>query len=257
MKNGEVPLKRIYESFSPSVLAELYRKSPDLTHAGLEELLRNYPADYLKIVPQSAIDPLTELYSKVYFENVEFPKTIAEAASNNVPVSYVHVDIDKFKGINDNYGHQVGDELLKHFSKLLKSSFRLSERRSAQTVPTTEHRKIIDRRQSLPRKDLIARLDKYEASLGRVGGDEFAIVLYGCNAEQSKEIMHCFLEKLQKAKLRHEQYGNIGISISAGISEYSSGLRPKDLIKMADDAAYYVKNLGRGRVEIYNPLMKK
>lgn len=109
----------------------------------------------------------------------------------------------------------------------------------------------------LPRKDLIARLDEYEASLGRVGGDEFAIVLYGCNAEQSKEIMHRFLEKLQKAKLRHEQYGNIGISISAGIAEYVSGLKPKDLIKMADDTTYYAKNTGGNRVEIYNSIMKK
>ena len=255
MEKEQIPIIRIYEALTPNQLAELFKLRPELTKKGLEELLKQSPDSFPQIVPQ-AIDSLTGLYSQSYFENVMLPKTLSEAVSKNIPLSYVRIDIDKFKSINDNYGHLVGDEILRHFAHLLKSNFRVEDRRNIEFEHNVEHRKTTDRRQPLYKKDLMACLGDYESSSGRVGGDEFAVIIYGCNAEQSKNIMNRFLQKLNKSKLKHNHHGEIGVNVSAGISEYSTGLDYKELIKRADEAAYLAKKTNGSRVEIYSPPIK-
>src|SRR3989344_6014353 len=140
MEKEQIPIIRIYEALTPNQLAELFKLRPELTKKGLEELLKQSPDSFPQIVPQ-AIDSLTGLYSQSYFENVMLPKTLSEAVSKNIPLSYVRIDIDKFKNINDNYGHLVGDEILRHFAHLLKSNFRVEDRRNIEFEHNVEHRK--------------------------------------------------------------------------------------------------------------------
>src|SRR5712671_3032170 len=129
------------------------------------------------------------------------------------PISLVMCDIDKFKSVNDNYGHQAGDSVLKEFAQVLKSEAR-----------------EIDR-------------------VGRYGGEEFLLVLPGTVLDAAVTFAERLREKVEGHTFTYEG-GTLKRTMSCGVAS-SPHPRVKDqeaLLKASDDALYVAKETGRNRV---------
>ena len=129
------------------------------------------------------------------------------------PISLVMCDIDKFKSVNDNYGHQAGDSVLKEFAQLLKGEAR-----------------EIDR-------------------VGRYGGEEFLLVLPGTVLDAAVTFAERLREKVEGHTFSYEG-GTLVRTMSCGVAS-SPHPRVKDedsLLRAADDALYVAKETGRNRV---------
>lgn len=163
----------------------------------------------------SITDGLTGLYNRRLFEQNlerEFLRTKRYASS----LSLAMIDIDYFKNINDNYGHQFGDYALQEISKIIIESFR--------------------------KTDMIYRY----------GGEELAIIL----TETSLENAVIPLERLRNKIAEHEfSYNNetTRITISIGLGSYFEEMKNQsELIEYADKALYKAKQNGRNKVVTYS-----
>ncbi|WP_047983420.1 sensor domain-containing diguanylate cyclase [Ornithinibacillus californiensis] len=159
-------------------------------------------------------DPLTGLKNRRLFtRTVEDSMKIAE--ENKEEIAILYIDIDKFKSINDTYGHDIGDSLLVQFSKRLKSSVREQD------------------------------------ELCRVGGDEFLVLLKGI---KEKNEVNLITERIHKAFQEPYQIGDklMKISSSIGISVFPKhGTDTTSLIYHADQALYRAKE-ERNQFQFYN-----
>jgi diguanylate cyclase (GGDEF)-like protein len=160
--------------------ANAYLKKPideKLLIITVEENIKKY-FEYLKVSKLATIDELTGLKNKRdIIENLE-----RELAMRNYrDLSIIFLDLDNFKGINDEYGHQVGDQLLSSIGKLLKSSMR--------------HYDII----------------------GRYGGDEFVIILPDTGIKQAFNVTEILAKLLLNNKLMHDGK-EISVSSSFGVA---------------------------------------
>ena len=129
------------------------------------------------------------------------------------PIAVVMCDIDRFKSVNDTYGHQAGDQVLKEFAQILMSEAR-----------------EIDR-------------------VGRYGGEEFLMLLPGTVLDAAVTFAERVREKIEKHTFSYEG-GTLNRTMSCGVSAWPHP-RIKDqdgLIKAADDALYVAKETGRNRV---------
>lgn len=153
-------------------------------------------------------DPLTGVYNRRKFFTLA-EKRFAEKRDD---LYAVMIDIDKFKNINDNYGHSVGDKVLKEVANVLKQS-----------------------------------IDK-SAILTRLGGEEFAIL---CNKESDENVFECIdniRKKVENIEIKIENEEIIKCTISEGIAKYTPNLPTLDyLLHKADEALYEAKNSGRNR----------
>jgi len=120
--------------------------------------------------------------------------------------------VDSFKGINDQFGHQSGDKVLKEIADLLKKSTR--------------------------RSDVCARY----------GGDEFAILLPDSDLENSRIVARRIIENLEHIQFRPNETTAIDLSLSIGISLWESGISKEELESRADQAMYHSKEQGKNRI---------
>lgn len=167
-------------------------------------------AEYLSLT-----DSLTGLYNRRYFEyNLEREFLRAKRYKNNLSIAML--DIDFFKNVNDTYGHQYGDFVLKETAELLKKMFRKTD------------------------------------MLYRYGGEEIVIIL----PETSLENAFIPLERLREKISQHEfVYEGISshVTISCGISSMKDVFSDKkQIVEFADKALYNAKNAGRNRVIMYH-----
>lgn len=149
-------------------------------------------------------DGLTELYNHKYmYERIEFEVNKSEK------FSIAMFDIDYFKKINDSFGHQVGDIVLKRIANIIK--------------------------ENVLAKDLP----------GRYGGEEFIILMPETKIEEAFRLAENIrLEIMQE----NFEIGALKVTISGGISEYKGGTA-MDIVKMADEKLYLAKENGRNRIE--------
>jgi len=156
-------------------------------------------------------DGLTSLYNR-HFLFDEARRLLSKAKRNREDMSVIMLDIDHFKLINDQYGHQVGDDVLKAIANELKISTR--------------------------NEDIAARY----------GGEEFVILLTNCNsskAEEKAENLRGSIEKLEPNGLKvTSSFGIVELNIKH--------INFDDILKDADDALYEAKNGGRNRVVVKN-----
>lgn len=157
---------------------------------------------------RSLHDGLTGLPNRLYF-NDRLAWAINYAQRNKDQLAIMFLDLDGFKAVNDTYGHQTGDLVLKEVAKRLKGCIR--------SVDT----------------------------LARLGGDEFTVVLIQLKDEKDASIVaQKFINAIQEPIMIKDKV--IDLSISIGISTYpKDGTEPSDLIKKADNAMYKVKTSGK------------
>lgn len=157
-------------------------------------------------------DSLTSLYNRRYLEEFLL-KLIHQSDRANMPIAVMMLDIDYFKRINDVYGHDVGDIVLKELSQLFSNEIRQG--------------------------DLAARY----------GGEEFIIVLYNTSEDIAKIRAEEIKKAVSQLQFRYGAEKTSSITISIGISVFpNDGKTASELIAVADKALYFAKNSGRNKV---------
>lgn len=159
---------------------------------------------------EATIDPLSGLLTRRAFE-AEVAATLARGKAEGIPISLIVADIDRFKRINDELGHAVGDMIIRSFGQLIAGNIRPND---------------------------IA---------GRVGGEEFCIVVWNCNAEQA----HVLAERIRTATMGLRAINgdtDIIVTASFGVAGFGPGMSYHDVFVQADKALYSCKNGGRNQV---------
>ncbi len=174
----------------------------------------------LLVLKQANYDPLTSLPNRAFFYD-HLEREIKNSNISNKPLAVFFLDLDKFKVINDTFGHLVGDKLLIEAGKRIA--------------------------QSVPNEDAVARL----------GGDEFTVILSNLNDLNQIELI---ADKIITCLNQPFQLENnlVYISTSIGITLYpDDGLTVDDLLRNADQAMYFAKELGRGRYFYFTQQMQR
>lgn len=163
---------------------------------------------------QSNRDLLTGLLTRRAFTESVLAR-VAEAQRSRRHLSLCLMDVDKFKSVNDTYGHGVGDKVLSAFGTLLGTRFRLQDLR------------------------------------GRWGGEEFIIAFYGEWAESAREILSRVTAEFAKITFDGGQGRSFNVTVSGGIATYPIDGRTLDeLVNIADQRLYAAKQAGRNRIKI-------
>jgi len=153
-------------------------------------------------------DELTGIYNRAYF-NEELKKQIDIQKIDKNALSFFILDIDKFKVLNDTYGHQIGDEVLKELSKIINENSRSTD------------------------------------TFARWGGEEFVKILPNSSLTQSIKVAN----NLRKIIQNHTFINGLKVTCSFGVSTFNVNDTSQSLIKRADDTLYRAKQNGRNRVE--------
>ncbi len=169
-------------------------------------------SNYQESVSMAVTDGLTRLYNRHYLDT-HLKNLVRQAADQERSLSLVIMDMDHFKSVNDTYGHNVGDEVLKTLSGIIVNTIRSA--------------------------DLAARY----------GGEEFVVLMPETDAIRCFEAA----ERLRKAielapfPISHAD-GTIRKTVSIGCSTMVKNDTPESLLKRADEALYEAKNTGRNKV---------
>ena len=150
-------------------------------------------------------DGLTGLYNRKAFDT-RVKGAMKVFSELGQPFSIVLFDVDKFKEINDTFGHVAGDKILKKVSQCLVETFR--------------------------KNDFIARY----------GGDEFVVVIENLTKEMAGERILNFRKNLRKRRFMSYAKGDVNLTVSSGIAMVEEGDTLESLINRADKAMYASKN---------------
>lgn len=185
----------------------------DESHESVALLLAAMTAPHLEVARLarlSNLDPLTGLLNRRGLD------AAVRSASVEPTYAAVMVDIDHFKVVNDTYGHDAGDRVLRLVADTLASTVRRGD------------------------------------SVARSGGEEFVLLLHGANAETATAIAERARERLERSRV---DIGGrqIGATASFGVAEARPGEAVEDVVKRADTAMYEAKRTGRNRVSSLPP----
>jgi len=163
---------------------------------------------------QASRDPLTGLWNHGTIQAI-LRKEVARASRTQGPFAVAMADVDRFKSINDTYGHQAGDAVLREASRRLRGAMRTYD------------------------------------SLGRYGGDEFMAVVPGCDPEGVARFAESFRARIDRKAIETPE-GMIPVTLSLGVValENLRDVKPETLVRVADAALYRAKIAGRNRVAL-------
>jgi len=158
-------------------------------------------------------DPLTQIYNRRYFMDL-LQREVNYALRNKQPLALILLDLDHFKAVNDTYGHDAGDRVLKEVSQTIGASLRI-----------------------------------YDA-FARYGGEEFVIMLRTTSMDQAKMIAERVRKLVADLQVTLESK-TIDVTISLGVAALSQDrlVTPDELLKAADEKLYEAKAAGRNQVK--------
>lgn len=169
-------------------------------------------AIYLKYVSTANIDHLTNLHNTRYFDGA-YNEAVQNALNQDMPFSCIMIDIDFFKKVNDEHGHAAGDIVLQTLGELLKESFR--------------------------KEDIV----------GRIGGEEFCVVMKNCSLARAQESAEKFRDLVSMTPFVLTEKESIYITVSLGVASFRESTQNSFKVKeLADDALYNAKRTGRNKV---------
>lgn len=160
------------------------------------------------------MDVLTKLLNRRFLPTI-FKREIAHANRVGTPLSILVIDVDKFKQINDTWGHNTGDEILRRVSQVFYDNVRSSD------------------------------------YVFRYGGDEFIIVLTESTAHDTLRTAERIRSRVEKTKVKAPNGEDIMLSLSIGAAMFSGHPDYERLIQLADEARYIAKKRGRNCIEIW------
>ena len=160
------------------------------------------------------VDPLTKLHNRRYFQS-HLNALVGDARSRGNAVSLLVIDLDHFKSINDTYGHDVGDEVLKECAERLRKVVRGI--------------------------DIVARF----------GGEEFVILMPDTEAYSAERVAERLRLSIEKTPFAYaSRTKSLNVTVSVGVASMAEKVTSADsLFKMADDALYAAKKAGRNCVK--------
>ena len=165
-----------------------------------------------RIEEMAVTDKLTGLLNRQAFA-ILIDKLLAENRREPQPIAILLADVDHFKRINDQRGHQAGDQVLRQMAAALRAGLRES--------------------------DIAVRW----------GGEEFLVVLRGCDLAEAQRIAEKLRQTVEDTKFGIDG-GDARMSLSIGVSRYDSAEPPEQAIARADAALYAAKGAGRNRVVV-------
>lgn len=186
------------------VLSEIFRlaSSGDALEARVAERPR-------RLRELSITDELTSLYNRRYLPEI-LENEYSSFKRYGAPLSVAIFDIDRFKGINDTYGHLTGDEVLKTTSGILKQTTRDAD------------------------------------TIGRYGGEEFLLIMPRTDTARALIVADRFRKKIAESRFSDP---GIQVSISGGVAGLTQGETIDQLVSRADKRLYRAKENGRNRIE--------
>ena len=165
---------------------------------------------YKRAVETAFHDPLTDLNNRAAMDS-SLDQELDFASRHNLPLAILMLDIDKFKSVNDTFGHIAGDKILKHVADKLRESVR--------------------------RSDVIFRY----------GGEEFLILLRNTELAGARIIADRIRESVEQTTCEHDQH-RIQVTVSIGLASHAPGENKYALLQRADAALYKAKESGRNQV---------
>lgn len=163
---------------------------------------------------QSIIDPLTDLYNRRFLEET-LKREVARSARTKAPLSVVMFDVDHFKHLNDNYGHEAGDAVLKAVAGAAKSAVR--------------------------KADIVCRY----------GGEEMIVVMPGCAQGMALERAELIRQAIESIRVEHDGREIAQVTASFGVASHPVfGADGDALVRAADAALYVAKRRGRNNVQM-------
>ncbi|HBV96738.1 MAG: hypothetical protein JL50_15840 [Peptococcaceae bacterium BICA1-7] len=172
--------------------------------------------EFQKMRLLASIDGLTGLFNKKYF--LENLAEEIKHASAKYPLSLSMLDLDHFKNVNDTYGHQAGDQVLKEIASVMSRSLRETD------------------------------------SICRFGGEEIAISMPGTSKTDAFELIDSIRKKISNTPVYQTDDGPLFITISGGVATYpEDGSTLEELVLNSDSALYSSKKDGRNLVTGYQP----
>jgi diguanylate cyclase (GGDEF)-like protein len=156
-------------------------------------------------------DPLTGVYNRRYFDhNIELELQRIERYP--APITLAFIDIDRFKSVNDTYGHAVGDLVLQGLSHLVQKRLRSTD------------------------------------VLARYGGEEFVLLLPNTTSEQAMRLISGILQHARMNPVAKSEGQTYSVTFSAGVAEWVPGTSISQWLRQADEAMYAAKQQGRNRI---------
>ena len=167
------------------------------------------------------MDPLTGVNNRRFFDQ-RLVEEVTSVIRANAEISCLFIDIDHFKNINDNYGHQAGDEILKEVAQIIRELVRST--------------------------DVVARY----------GGEEFTVLLSHKGKQKASEIAERIRKTIEERIFTVPQHGDISVTTSIGINSLNTTEHEGDVndiaslfVEGADRALYQAKDNGRNRIEFH------
>ncbi|MDU7439164.1 MAG: GGDEF domain-containing protein, partial [Clostridium sp.] len=166
-----------------------------------------------KLTISSTLDKLTSVYNRKYFEE-SLVYLLEKSSFNNSEFAVIMFDIDDFKGVNDKYGHQVGDEVLIKLTKEVK--------------------------RSIGRSDII----------GRYGGEEFVVLLPSVDKLKAINMAEKIRNNVEDARILGDKR-KVTISIGIAMSGHER-INSEEIVNRADQALYMAKHEGKNRYVLWD-----
>lgn len=219
-KDGRFAYKWVFESADDAGILLILKKGHELTHGEIDLINHSFEIlaeclrrglEYEDLFERASNDSLTGLSNRRVFDE-RIHGMIDSAKRHHHPLSMISMDLDKFKAINDNLGHQTGDEVLKSVSQVLKGAVRST--------------------------DLLIRM----------GGDEFLLILDNTDLSNARILAERLCVAVDELDIWANQSTKLGVSI--GLTQLKQEETLKQWLERTDDILYHAKAEGRSRVAV-------